>query len=79
MRYSKDLTGDGMVGALYYNRGHVIVRRNWLAKVLTAVWLAGFVFMAFVVVGSVLNVNSAQTALQTLIAGNTAPIVKAME
>lgn len=75
----KDLTGDGMVGALYYNRGHVTIKRNWLAKVLTAVGLAGFVFIAFVVVGSMLNVNSAQKALQTLIAGNSTPIVKAME
>lgn len=79
MRYSKDLTGDGMVGALYYNRGHVTVRRNWLTKVLTAVWLAGFVFMAFVVVGSMLNVNSAQGVLETLIAGKSTPIVKVME
>lgn len=76
---NRDMTGDGMVGALYYNRGHVTIKRNWLARILTAVGLAGIVFIAFVVIGSMLNVRPAQKALETVIAGKATPIVKAME
>lgn len=64
-----DLNGDGMLGALYYNRGHVTFKRSLFSKVLTALAAVGFVFVMLVVVGSVLNVNVAQNVLETLIAG----------
>lgn len=64
-----DQNGDGMLGAIYYNRGHVTFKRSLFSKVLTALAAVGFVFMAFLVVGNVFNVNVAQRALETLIAG----------
>lgn len=65
-----DRTGDGFCGAMYYSGGHVKVRKSLLARILTAVGLAGIVFITFVVIGSMLNVKPAQKALETLIAGN---------
>lgn len=65
-----DRTGDGFCGAMYYSGGHVKVRKSLLARILTAVGLAGFVLITLLVVGNVFNVNVAQTALETLIAGN---------
>lgn len=65
-----DRTGDGMLGAIHYNRGHVTFKRSLFSKVLTTLAAVGFVFIAFLVVGNVFNVNVAQTALETLIAGN---------
>lgn len=75
---SRDITGDGFCGALYYNRGHVTFKRSLFSKVLTALAAVGFVFVMLVIVGSVLNVNVAQKALQTLIAGKKTPIVEQM-
>ena len=66
---SRDITGDGFCGALYYNRGHVTFKRSLFSKVLTALAAVGFVFVMLVIVGSVLNVNVAQNVLETLIAG----------
>ena len=67
---SRDITGDGFCGAIYYNRGHVKVRRNIFRKIVTAVGLAGYIFVAFVVIGSMFNVKPAQNVLETVIAGN---------
>lgn len=66
---SKDITGDGFCGAIYYNRGHVTFKRSLFSKVLTALAAVGFVFMAFLVVGNVFNVKPAQNVLETVIAG----------
>jgi hypothetical protein len=65
-----DMTGDGMTGAIHYTRGHVTFKRSLWSKVVTAVGLTGFVLITLLVVGNVFNVNVAQTALETLIAGN---------
>ena len=64
-----DLNGDGMIGAIYYNRGHVVFKRSFWGRILTALALVGFVFIALVIVGSVFNVKPAQNVLETLIAG----------
>lgn len=64
-----DRTGDGFCGAIYYNREHVTFKRSLFSRVLTALAVVGFVFIAFLVVGNVFNVNVAQRALETLIAG----------
>ena len=65
----KDFNADGMLGAIHYTGGHVTFKRSLWSKVMTAVGLAGIILIAFVVVGSVFNVNVAQTALETLVAG----------
>jgi len=64
-----DVNGDGFCGDIHYTGGHVTFKRSLWDKVLTAVGLAGFVLIGLVVVGSVFNVNVAQTALETVIAG----------
>lgn len=66
---SKDLNADGFCGALQYNRGHVTFKRSIWGTLLTVIAVTGAAFIAIVVVGAILNVNVAQSVLESLIAG----------
>lgn len=67
--YKKDLTGDGMVGAIHYFGGHVVVKKSLLRKALDAFIAVLTVLLVIFVLGNYFNVKSAQTGLQTVIAG----------
>lgn len=64
-----DSTGDGMVGANYYNRGHVTFRRSYLGYALSFIALILGVLIGLVVIGAMLNINVAQNVLEYVIAG----------
>ncbi len=66
---TKDINGDGMVGALYYNRGHVTLRRSMYTRIVKLILAAVALFAVFVVIGSAMHVKSAQNVLETLVAG----------
>lgn len=68
--YKKDLTGDGMVGSIHYFRGHVVVHKSLLRKALNAFVAVLTVLLVIFVLGNYFNVKSAQTGLQTVIAGS---------
>ena len=66
-----DLNGDGMLGAIYYNRGHVTFKPSLFSKIMTVLAAVGFMFVLFLVIGNVFNVKLAQNVLETVIAGNS--------
>lgn len=67
--YKKDITGDGMIGAIYYNRGHVKIKHNLISKILVIILAIELLFIVFLILGNVFYVNSAQNVLNTVIAG----------
>lgn len=66
---SRDLTGDGFLGEVNYNRGHITLHRSIWGKVVTLIQVACAVFILAVVLGAMLHINIAQNVLNTLIAG----------
>lgn len=73
-----DKNGDGMIGATYYNRGHVTFKRNVIVVILGHVAAIAAALIVLIVLGAMLNVKPAQRALEMVIAGKSTPIVEQM-
>lgn len=65
----KDYNADGMLGNHYYNRGHVTFKRNILGLLVSFIAVVGGLIIGLVILGAILNVNLAQEAVNTVIAG----------
>jgi len=65
----KDYNADGMLGNHYYNRGHVTFKRSILGYVVSFIAVVGGLIIGLVVLGAIFNVNVAQEAVNTVIAG----------
>lgn len=68
--YKRDMNGDGFCGSIHYFGGHVVVHKSLLRKALNAFVAVLTVLLIVFVLGNYFNVKSAQTGLQTIIAGS---------
>lgn len=66
---NKDYNGDGTLGAMYYNRGHITFRKNILGHTLTVIAVLGMAFVITVIVGALFYSKPAQNVLDSVIAG----------
>lgn len=74
---NKDYNGDGTLGAMYYNRGHVTFKRDIWGTLTTVLAVIGMTFVVSVVVGAIFYSKPAQNVLESVIAGKST--VKVME
>ena len=64
-----DKTGDGFLGASYYNRGHIKFKRSYLGWAVSFVAAAGLILIVGVLLAASFNLKPAQELVNILVAG----------